>query len=1104
VTRATLIARSLWHYRRTHFGALLAGAIATAVLTGALVVGDSVRYTLTSQALERLGNTELAIASGDRFFRDDLPARLGAQLHSQAAVIAQGVAIHNDSNSRLPRVQVLGVREEFWRTGANGPLTHPRPGDVVLNQPLASALGAKAGDTIRLRMARPELLPRDAPLGTDKEAAAVVRARVSAIIPERGIGRFSLQASQVAPYSAFVPLEDLQTALKQKGRANLLLVPRIEPPSAGHVLEDSATKALENAWTLDDAQLKVRLDPVLGFAELSTPRVFLDDRSAERLAAKGWRGLTTYFVNSIRANGNATPYSMLTAAPPPLVAEGFASEGITLNQWTVEDLKAKEGDAVEIEYYVLGLGRKLETRKANFVLRKTVPLEGLFADRNLMPEFPGIADVDTTHDWDAGIPIDMKKIRDKDEDYWKKHRGTPKAFIPIERGRELFSNRFGTYTAMRKQIDAGTDKGAIEREILSTLNPADAGLAFQPVRALALNAASHALDFGQLFIGFSFFLVIAALLLMALVFQFGIESRGAEIGVLLATGWTSNSVRKLLLLEGACLALIGAIIGGPLGLYYARWLLWALSSRWVEAVGTRTLLFHAEPASVAIGVVASWLCAVVAMFWALRTLTRRTARELLSRSDLATNSSPPRQRLCFGIGSALLAAGALVAAFFLLNENLSAAPAFFGAGAMLLAGALLLTRWLLGRSNAEVVSDGTSGARGLWNLGVRSAGRKAGRSIATVSLLACGVFLIVAVAANQQDASVNAAERSSGTGGFALYAETTLPVLYNLNTSAGRESAGVTEDALAGATLYAFRVHEGDDASCLNLNRAQRPRILGASDTFLRRNGFQFVASLMKDGAAATNPWQQHLNRGTESSTIPAVCDIQSLTWALGKKVGDILEIPDEQGVTRKIRIVGAIASSVLQGSLIVSEADFVRLFPSESGYRMFLIDAGADRAASLTTDLRRALQDEGLDIISAQKRLAAFNAVQNTYLDTFRAIGGLGLLLGSFGIGLVVLRNMLERRRELAVLRAFGFSRLQLGWMIFGEHLWLVLLAIICGVGAAGVAILPALRFTSTPLPWGSLIATVAAVAACAIISALLATSWVVRAPLLPALREE
>ena len=73
--------------------------------------------------------------------------------------------------------------------------------------------------------------------------------------------------------------------------------------------------------------------------------------------------------------------------------------------------------------------------------------------------------------------------------------------------------------------------------------------------------------------------------------------------------------------------------------------------------------------------------------------------------------------------------------------------------------------------------------------------------------------------------------------------------------------------------------------------------------------------------------------------------------------------------------------------------------------------------------------------------------------------LGGLGLVLGSIGLGLVVLRNMLERRGELAMLRAVGFDRGRLKRMVFHEHWGLMLAGLVCGVLAAVVAVVPTVQ---------------------------------------------
>ena len=71
---------------------------------------------------------------------------------------------------------------------------------------------------------------------------------------------------------------------------------------------------------------------------------------------------------------------------------------------------------------------------------------------------------------------------------------------------------------------------------LTELNPKDTGLTFQAARSQAAASVNNAMDFGQLFMSFSFFLITAAIMLISLLFQFTMEKRTKETGTLLAVG----------------------------------------------------------------------------------------------------------------------------------------------------------------------------------------------------------------------------------------------------------------------------------------------------------------------------------------------------------------------------------------------------------------------------------------------------------------------------------------------------------------------------------------------------------------------------------------
>jgi ABC-type antimicrobial peptide transport system permease subunit len=232
---------------------------------------------------------------------------------------------------------------------------------------------------------------------------------------------------------------------------------------------------------------------------------------------------------------------------------------------------------------------------------------------------------------------------------------------------------------------------------------------------------------------------------------------------------------------------------------------------------------------------------------------------------------------------------------------------------------------------------------------------------------------------------------------------------------------------------------------------------------------------------------------------------MNSILWAMGKKVGDIIEYPepDERGRSVRLRLVGAVANSILQGNLIIAEDEFTARFPSEAGYRYFLVDAPTNRVADVSATLTKSLRDFGLELTPTTRRMAQLNAVQNTYLGTFQILGGLGLLLGSAGLGVVVLRNVLERRGELALLLALGFRAKALRWLVLSEHAALLLLGLLSGVVAAGVAVLPSV-LGAGDLPIGALALTLGGVLASGLVWTWLATVSALRGQLLDALRNQ
>lgn len=1029
MTLLRLLLRSLWRFRRTNFGVLLGVAVATTVITGALLVGDSMRYTLQRSADQRLGDTSHALIGGDRFFTDELAEPFGKDASGMVALT--GVLSTPDGRARANDVAVYGIDAQFADL-LGGP-DRPKPGEAILNAPLAKQMGATTGDTLVLRVPEPSALPIDAALVNASEPALAVTVTVAGTVADDDGGRFSLRAEQRTPMNIFVDHAWLAEQLGVTGRLNTVLLP--QAPGAITV-------------TLDDLELTLRSTPD-GQAELSTPRVFIDASIERDLSGLKGPRVLTYMVNTVALNDNQSPYAMVTAVDR-LGGLSLSDNEIAINQWLADDLGAAVGDTLTLTYYLPDEGDRLIEASEALTVARIVPIQGVFADRTLTPDFPGLAEAEQLSRWDAGPAIDRRRIRDQDESYWDDYRATPKAFINLDTGQRLWSNRFGTLTAIR------FDAPVTEAQLIERIDPEPLGFVARDVKAQADRAAAGTVDFGQLFLSLSAFIIIAAVVLTGTLFAMSVEQRARQLGTLMAVGFTRQQVMMLILGEGLVVACMGVLVGLLGGVGYAYAVIDALTGAWSGAVASTPVVFHATLVSLLVGPIAAMVVSAVAMRLTMRGLVRRPARELLGGAIGKVSNTSQTKPILWWLGS--LCSIALMAKLIWDANSLSGMRAGligFGAGAFIFLACLQALAAVLNRSGRMTPSK----AKQLSFLGmsIRNLSRRRGRTLAAVVTLGCGVFLVLAVAGFQLSADPDPSERASGTGGFALMVETSQPIRYDLNTKLGRDHYFFDEQDLPPGTVVPLRVNGGDDASCLNLNQTPTPRLFGVDPQLLQsREAFSFQSA-----TDATRNWNLLKQKGLSPLSmplpiVPAIADANTAQWALKLSVGDTLVMADELGRPFTIELVGTIENSILQGSLIIDERAFERLYPGTSGHRLLLIDAeGAAQRDAVATLLEEVLVDEGVTVTPTTARLAEYNQVQNTYLTIFQALGGLGVVLGALGLGVIAARNLLERRAELALLSAIGLSRRRITGLALIEHGMMLGLGLFIGVLASFVATL-------------------------------------------------
>ncbi len=1055
MNRITLTARSLKHYWRWQIGLALGVLVAAAVIAGSLVTGDSVRATLAKQAEVRLGKVGTAVAAADGFFTEGLAAKVPGAV---PVLLVQGTVSVPGDGRRANGVNIFGVRDDFWGLGG---LAGAGLAGLAINEALAKALGlgldGGAKPEVIVRFEKPSLISRDAPLSGETDLTVTLREAVVRVAGDEAMGAFSLKAEQEPALNVYLPLAKLQEAAELPGRANLLLSPQEQAAAV--------SQAVQAGMTLEDAGLTWQAAG--GQRILSTGRIFLSPEAAAtaKEAFPGAKGVLTYLVNQINNNsGGITPYSMATAAEPGTAGlpVEWPEGSVLITQWLADDLQLKVGDSVRVQYFRVTRARQLEEASAEFVVHAVLPMDHPAVRREWTPDFPGVTESENCRDWKPGIPIDQSLIRDKDDAWWKERKGTPKLFLTLNDGQKLWTNRFGSLTSLWVESEAPVEE--MGRTIQARLTPAQAGLVTVGVKEAAGKAVSESMDFGALFVSMSAFLIGTALLLAVLLFLFGTGQRAGQIGLLRASGWTPGQVQNQFLMEALWVAVPAAALGTALGLLYTQWTLGKLERDWADAALGLKFILAVRPVTL----IGSWLVTLVlslgAVWWAARRIGKARPGRLLAGGSLSDALTSPvsadkmeirRWRL---LPLGVMAAGALAMLYLSGRVPQHIQPMmFFGAAALLLGDGLrLLNRYLVrtgDRTDGETVP-------GIWQLGVRNTVRQRGRSMAMAALLAAGIFMVVALNAFRQDATLMPSDRQSGTGGFALTGTSTLPVYEDLNSLAGQETWGFDEDETHAVVVIPFRAREGEEASCLNLNRAQTPRVLGVEARLLaERNAFPL--SGLASGvqlADGVSPWTL-LNQKPTDGTVPAIMDQYSAMFALGKKAGDEIIVPDGQGNPVRLRLVALLAGTVLQGNVIIGDAAFVRLYPDTGGFKYFLVDAPAEQIPVWQEAAVKQLASRGLALQPTGQKLAQFQSVQNTYLTIFSTLGGLALVLSTLGLGVLVARHVLERKAEFAVLQAVGFRKGQLQTMVLAEHWFLFLAAIVLGTGTALIAVWPNLK---------------------------------------------
>jgi putative ABC transport system permease protein len=1117
-----LIFRNLLYFWRTNLAIIAGVGIAVAVLSGALLVGQSVRDSLRQLLNQRIGSTDYLVTSS-RFFGEAIAESPFAGFETCPLIFLKGVVYREETGVQVHQVNVYGIDERFWKF--HGMDSQPSPVDrtAVVGRALAQQLDSRRGDNLLLRVENPQAIPREWLYGRRDTVGRTIRLNCGEMLSENQLGEFELRPSQGTVFSIFVPLKRLQKDLSQPARINALLMSRRDPSRGVRSIRDE----LATRCTLSDLGLKLRdLPSGTGFS-LESDRIILDDFTslaaveAAKESGLAYSPLYTYLANSIRIRGREIPYSVMTAADlgrgalagiridaglNPQSAQRTQEKSIWLTDWAVRDLRASIGDAVEVDYYLWQETGQLVTRTAHFRLSGIVPLAGNL-DASFAPKIPGVTEARSISAWDPPFPLELNRIRRQDEDFWDRYKATPKAFVSLAEGQNLWHNRFGNLTAVRMTLPAGMKledaRTRFSASLLRRLDPEKSGFSFTSVREQGLAASRGTTDFGEYFVYFSFFLIAAAILLASQFFKLMVEQRAREIGILNAAGFKLRTLQRIFLLEGISLSAAGSILGLFGAIAYAWLMVFGLRTWWIGAVGTRRLSLHISWPDIFTGIAGGIFFSALAILWTLRALRRNSPRLLLSGVLESPGIKVKRVRTLSACALISLVLAILLVILSFIGK-MDQMAGFFGSGFLLLISLLCATAVFLRRREPTQIHG--TGWRSFLRLGIRNAMHRPGRSLLCASLIASATFIIISMEAFRQDLHDISLEANSGTGGYPLLAESALPIVQDPNSRQGREALGLFEienPGPGGLRFTSFRERSGDDVSCLNLYAPQEPKILGVPRTFIDAGRFSFQDSASSNELQRKNPWLL-LEPSGNDDVIPAIADANTIQYILHLSLGSEVLVRRDDGSQARLRLVAALHDSIFQGELLIADTAFLHLFPEHQGYRFFLLDVPPSRAAEIRKSLQEALSDWGFSVESSQDRLSSYHRVENTYLSTFQSLGALGLVLGTFGLAAILLRNVLERRSELALLRATGYSKTVLSSIIVLENVVLLCWGLISGTICAFLAVAPALQSRGANFPFMMAGLILVLVFSAGLISSLTAVVVAVRSPLIPALNSE
>jgi ABC-type lipoprotein release transport system permease subunit len=661
--------RNFLKRKRSTLFAVFGLAVGAAIVTGSLVVGDSLQNAVVQSTYRNLGGVDEAARSVGVFSEtivDEIRFELmGSEIDAVAPLMILPVSVKNDTTgARQSLVNIIAFDDDFLDFGKfaledgtsfEGSLG---PGQALVNRKLADQIGASANDELTVYFRTPEFSIET--VYSTITSLQNYYFEIHDIVEDSGLGRFQLGSSAVVPENMYVRLDTLQQILNLTGKINTVIVSNKGDEVVG--VEDSlhVNRLLEEVFDeqigYDDLGFNVT---VWDYVKIDRKEIFFEEHylnvvlniTSDSALVEEVSQLTSYFFNLVTNGTSSVAYSVSTGFDPivdsafglfersssseQIVGEIADNEAI-INEYVADMLGIGEGATITLNYSIYDETFTEVYQYEDFTVKYVVNLTGKAHDSELMPPFPGIKGKDSCGQWDPPITIDVRNVmEDEGLGYWIAYGGSPKVYVTLDKAKELWANDLGDITTLKIKPTSGTNVTMLAQwigtELDESIGHSDAGITISPVKKEGIESAEGVQIVTETYIAFGSVVILAGMLLIVLFVATSAEERRREIGIVRTLGATRKKTTLSFVFEGSLLSVIAAIIGTLLGVVVAVVSVWMTNTYWSNLVEGNQISLHLTLPTILLGLISGFLISLITYAFASYAISRMKIVEALRR-----------------------------------------------------------------------------------------------------------------------------------------------------------------------------------------------------------------------------------------------------------------------------------------------------------------------------------------------------------------------------------------------------------------------------------------------------------------------------------------